>query len=315
MNSPEVQENLKSYVETGLGRIGDAVEVITGDREIDPVVALVAPMQNPEEARADSAPLPLTAEQETDLREIAGWFGIGGEADVVSAAGYQILEGGKPWKIEAEAAIAGHTKTIIFAGSSFRKLGADETAYLEAKLGGVDGETEYDMARQIAESQDGFVGLERDEILPFGYEVTPEHALVSGPTGQLVKIGKIHGRPVWLLRVDGETYTDEEGNAKQRNRPDSAALMSFVAEVLSAGGDQTSSVGLDTSTTYATRVIDTVRAGLRHDRTFDVGMYGRQTLADIKGEPAAQPTAINQIPGELRVAYDKLIQLKHELEA
>lgn len=117
-------------------------------------------------------------------------------------------------------------------------------------------------------------------------------------------------KPVLLLKVDGETYKDGEGKERQRYRPDSAAQMAFVSQVLLACGDETSRVALNTSTTYAARVIDTMRAGMLFNRGFEVGMYGRQTLAAVKNEPVATPTEIQNIPGELRVAYNKLQQLQ-----
>jgi hypothetical protein len=314
MTNPEAQQSLESYVETRLAWMGDAVELVTGDRNIDPATVFELPMQDAEKARADDEGLQLSGEQQAGLREIAGRFGIGGEADVRSTAKQKIAEGAKPWKIEGEAAIGAN----IFAGSSFRKIGADEISYMERKYGGQwTGKTEYDVARTVAEAQESFVALAHDEEMPFGYEITPEHAFVAEPTGklvgQLVHIGDKDGEAVLLLRVDGEAYVDDKGKAQQRNRPDSAELMGFVAQVLTECGDETSSIGLVTSSTYASRAIDAVRVGLKFNRMFDVGMYGRQTLADVKGEAVARPSDINQIPGELGVVYYKLMQLQQEL--
>jgi hypothetical protein len=329
-NYNETERNVDAYLHTRMVWIGDAVELLGGDRDLDPTTVLEAPMQDPTQARADSEAFKLreteTAglseaeitdlydQKSAKLREIAGRFGIGGEADVLSRADVQINEGGKVWKVEAEDAISAHAKTIIFAGQTVRKLGADEILYTEAKYGPQPQEvSEFAMVRQVAEAHPRFVGLESDEAMPFGYEVTAEHRLITEPTDQLVKIGEIDGKPVMLLRVDSESFVDDEGKTKERFRPDSAAQMLFIAQVLSACGDETSSVGMNTSNTYSSRSIDTVRAGLISGRTFDVGMYGRQTLADIQGKPTPEPTPLNQIPGELRVAYDKLLQLQAEL--
>lgn len=306
-------QSIEAYLSERAAWMADAVEVLTGDREADPAVVF-APAT---EVRDDAAPLGLTAEQETFLREVAGRFGIGGEANVYSRAEVQILEGGKPWKIEAEAQIIHTAKTILFAGSPYRKLGQDETDYLKAKLpeGTEPADNEYDMARQIAGLQEGFEALEADEVLPFGYNIQNNHSLVSEATGQLVRIGKLEEADVIMLRVDRENYEDEDGKAKYRNQPDGAALLRVVSEVLSATGDDTSAVGINSSTTYASRAVDTVRAGLKSGRTFSVGMYGRQTLADVKGEPVAAPTGINQIPGELHTMQEKLVQLAAECDA
>lgn len=310
----EVRLQTEAYIAERKRWIGDAVELIAGDRSTDPTEVFQAPMKEPDEARADQAGLDLNFEQEQSLRKIAGRFGVGGEQDVTSNADQQVLEGGKPCKVESELAIAGGSKSIIMAGSPFRKLGTDETGYLETKYG-TSTTTEFDMIRQVAEAQEGFEPSEQDEVLPFGYDIQNNYQLTDEATGQLVKIGSINGAPIVLLRVDRENFTDEEGKPKYRNQPDSAALMGFVSNVLSACGDEASSVGFNTSNTYASRAIDTVRAGLKAGRSFSVGMYGRKTLAEVKGEPVAEPTAINQIPGELRVMHDKLQQLAAELHS
>lgn len=315
----------EAYIAERQRWIGDAVELLTGDRSTEPTQVLQAPMTGPNEARADQAGLELSVEQELSLREIAGRFGVGGEQDIKSNTDQEILEGGLPWKVEAEAinvlvrnrdteTIAHSPKTIIFSGSPFRKLGATEISYLELKFG-TAGTTEFDMVRQVAEAQEGFEPSEQDEVLPFGYDIQNNHELKDEATGQLIKIGSIDGTSVVLLRIDRENYTNDEGEPKYRNQPDSAALMGFISGVLTACGDETSSVGFNTSTTYASRAIDTVRAGLKVGRSFNFGMYGRQTLAEVKGGAVAEPTSIHQIPGELRVMHDKLQQLAAELQA
>jgi len=296
------------YVDVRMQWLGDAVEVLGHDRTADPLEVFASPT----EVRDDAEPLELTVEQENSLRSIAGRFGIGGEVDVVSTAEVQILEGGKVWKIEAEAEMPTHADTIMFAGSPRVIIGPDEVEYLMTKYGvDLEGATQYDAARFLAGQQDGFVTQE-DEELPYGYEVAEGFVLTEESTGQRIKIGEKDGRPVVLLRVDREDYTDEEGEPKYR-QPQAAALMTFMSNILSAEGNETASVALVTSTTYASRVIDAMRAGLESGRFFDVSMYGRQTLATVRGLEVAKPTSINQIPGELRVVYEKLVSFAAEL--
>lgn len=311
-------QNLEAYLAERATWMADAVEVLGAGSETDPLIVFEAPT----ERRDDAVALSLSDEQETALREIAGRFGIGGEADVKSGAEHQILEGGKPWKIEAETKITDGAKTVLFAGSPYRKLGQDETDYLKTKLGeeAEPAENEYDMARQIAELQKGFEPLEQDKTLPFGYDIQNGCSLVQEATGQFTVIGKIGGADVVMLRVDRENYvdykeTDPAKRNKYRNQPDSAALLRVIGAVLTASGDESSTVGINSSTTYASRSVDTVRAGLKSSRMFAVGMYGRQTLADVKGEPVAEPTGINQIPGELHAMQAKLVRLAAEYEA
>ena len=162
------------------------------------------------------------------------------------------------------------------------------------------------MVRRIAQNADGFVPLEEDIILPFGYDISEDHELTETPTGQFVEIGSINGAPVVILRVDRENLPD----GKYRYQPDSLQLLNVVAGVRAAAGDQTSSIGLITSTTYPSRAVAAVEAGLKLDRDFTVGMYGRSTLAEIQGKPASDPTPINQIPGELYVIAEALQSLQ-----
>ena len=310
--SGNAEQNVETYLAQRMEWIADAAEVLSGDRSADPRKVL----PKPNEVRADDPGLDLSAAKEADLREVAGRFGLGGEIDVESGADYEIKEGGKAWKVDAEARLGQNAKAHIFAGSPDRILGEDEVAYMQKRIEeGEVAKTEYDMVRQLAELQPDFLALSEPQVLPFGYDINDNHALVNNPTGQLVKIGDQGNTEVMLLRVDRENYIDDDGNKKFRNRPDSAALMTLIGNVLSAKGDEASSVGIATSTTYASRAVDTVRAGLKNGRTFAVGMYGRQTLADVKESPVAEPTDIKQIPGELREMYEKLVSLKEELKA
>jgi hypothetical protein len=307
------RQELEAYVIEGQRLIAEAVKVLGYKPETDPAIVL----PKPEEVRDDAIGLELSEDQEESLRSIAGEFGIGGEVDVRSQATHQLIEGGKPWKVEAEVAISSEAAVLLFAGSPNRKIGNDELDYVANKTPGdqLAELTEYEMVRQLAELQPGFVPLKPNEVLPYGYDMDQKHQLVEAETGQLVKIGTIGDQEVILLRVDREDYVDEEGNNKYRNQPDSAALMGLVSDILAAEGDGESSVGMNTSSTYASRVIDAKRAGLKRNRNFDVGMYGRETLARVRGADVASPAPINQIPGELRVIHKKLQLLKGELSS
>jgi hypothetical protein len=258
--------------------------------------------------RDDAKEPELNPDKEAELREIAGRFGIGGEQDIQSDASVQIMEGGKPWKVEAEAAIA-QGDTVIFAGSSHRKIGDDERQYMHEKYG-VDADTELEMIVAIAKKQEGFVPLEENEILPFGYDIHNNFSLIAEQTGQLIKVGELNGKPVLVLRVDREDFTDEEGQKKYRNQPNSADLMVFVSDAMSTAGDDESSIGIVSSNTYASRAVDTLIAGLKANRTFSVGMYGRQTLAGVRGQEVADPSPFNQLEGELHVMHQKLANLR-----
>ena len=313
--NPNQDMHLKQSVEVYLAQrkewMADAVGIYSPDRDSSHDPLEVFP--EPTTVRAEAPDPRLTPGQETALRTIAGRFGLGGEVDVTSGADYQINEGGKARKVDAEAKINQGARVIIFAGSPDRTIGEDEITYMKERLGKdvPVAKTEYDMVRQVAAWQDGFVALDEPEALSYGYDIHNDFALVHEPTDQLIKIGTQAGVDVLHLRVDREDYFDEEeGKDKFRNRPDSAALMGFISDMLTAQNDETSSVSMNTSTTYASRAVDTVRAGLRHGRPFYVGMYGRQTLANVEGKPVADPTEIQHIPGELHEMQSKLVQLQ-----
>ena len=313
--SREPQLSTREYVQERMQWVAEAVGVLAGDSSLDPQQVLPAAT----EVRADGQNPNLTVEQEFALREIAGRFGIGGETDVHSGADHELIEGGLAWKIDAEAAIAQPNKSYIFAGTPHRPVNReDEIEFMKKRLGDAVaiGTSEYDIARQLAEAQEGFLPIDKDMIMPFGYDITNGFQLVAQQTGQLVHIGDIGDKPVLHLRVDRENYTDEtDGKIKYRSQPDSAALMGFIADVLTAVGDNASTVGMNTSNTYSSRVIDAVRAGMARNRSFSVGMYGRNTISRVKNEAVAEPTAINQIPGELHTIHSKLQLLDSELKS
>lgn len=311
MSEQMMPKSPEAYLEEHKEWMRDALEAVGADREADPLEVFPAPTEPRDKAEG----LPLSEKEKDDLRKAAGRFGIGGEVDVIFSANTQILEGGKPWKVESEAIVAEGASTVIFAGSPHRKIGQDEQEYIRDKYGAEqEGDSELDMVRFLAEQQEGFESLEEDETLPFGYDIDNNHELMTKPTGQLVKIGQQNGQSILLLRVDRENYEDAEGNLKYRNQPDSAALMRFISGTLSTSGDETSAVGLVTSTTYASRAVDAVRAGLDSGRNFGVSMYSRQTIADVRGLPVAEPTAINQIPGELHAMHQKDLLLEQALQ-
>lgn len=324
VNGPEsVRADIETYIAVREAWIQDAVEVITGDRNTDPAVALQERTMDTEGAvRDDTVGLNFTDDQEQALREIAGRFGLGGHVDVLSHAEHQVQEGGKPWKIEAQLAISKGlgTRSIIMCGWPGRNLGADEQDYLQQKYG-IAPTNEYEMARALAERQEGFVADETTEVLPFGYDIHDENRFLQEKTGQLVKIGSIDGIPVLLVRIDNDWLevkdpaTDQVVQRKPINRPDSAAIMLFISDFLWAHGDTTGSIGFNTSSTYASRAIDTVRASLDADRRFSVGMYGRETLRSTGAPNIPAESPINQLPSELRIIYfDKLQRLKAELQ-
>jgi hypothetical protein len=290
-----------------LGWLNQAAEIIGGpDARVEDVFD-----RPPEERR--TAPTPdWTPEQAANVREIAHRLGYGAEHNVSSGlpGGILIAEGGLAWKIAAEAAAFEDEtgpRTLLFAGSPHRVLREDEHEFLSQRLGvTLSGDaTEYDLAGLFAERQADKTSGQR-EILHFGYETTEGNPTVHRSTGQLVYVGETSkSQSVQLLKVEGRV--DPEDGSKIIHKPKPVGLMRFMADVSALQGNKQESIGLVTSSTYASRVVDAVRAGISHGgRQFGVAMYGRQTLADIKGVPLQPDSPLNQLPGDLRETYDKL---------
>ena len=307
MSEFENRKSLEQQITDQNAWLQEAVQLVTGTEKGNTLEVFLPPT----EVRDDASNLDLTFDQETGLREIASRFGIGAEVDIPSGADYDVLEGGKPWKILAEAKMASGIK--IFAGSAHRNIGDDEKTFLAENYRLANDNmatmTEYDMAAFLASQLGRFVQEELQDT-GFGYEITQGNKSLSRDTGQLLRIGNIDGQAVYALRVDREDYVDEEGKKKYRHQPDGARLLGFVGEWLTIQGDNSSVVGLNTSNTYASRALDVVKAGLEAGRSFSVGMYGRNTLGKIAEDRVPGQTPINQIPGELHVIASKLQDLE-----
>lgn len=269
----------------------------------------------------DDAPDPeWTPEQEARAREVAQRFGYGAEYDVPSGltGGIRIAEGGKVWKIMAEAeAIRAEEQvaSVVFAGSPHRKLGQDEITFLQEKhgLNLPEGATEHDAAQWIAERFADESVHDEPQVLEFGYQVAEGNPVVREATGQLVRIGQASGgQSVELLRIDRENYQDEAGDPKYRHQPNTSRLLTMFSERLSMQDDETSPVAIVTSNTYASRQFATLQAGLQHGRPFAEVFYGRQTLRSLDAPvPAEMPR--HHLPGDLRMAYEALRELEQLL--
>lgn len=302
--------DLTEFVTERLGWVREIVEVKYGE---DVQGDLLELLPKPTSPRSDAPGWELDADQEHKVREIARRFGINAQEDLQSGAHTDFLEGGKPWKIEAELATTDQAEVIIFGGSNYRKLGADEAEFMTVKYGArqdeTEPETEYQMVRRIAEGAEGFVAHDEDKVLPFGYDIDNGQALVSGETGQFIEIGTINDKPVVLLRVNQEVQPD----GSYKKQPNALDLMRVIAAAKSSVGDDETSIGFVTSNSYASRAITTVEAGLDTDRDFRVGMYGRVTIAATGGNVPAE-TALNQIPSEIHEIAASTLRLQARLE-
>jgi hypothetical protein len=230
----------------------------------------------------EPSPSETLQDQEYHLQTVAARFAIVGNLDAESSAQCQLLETGEPWRIEAAALAASAAQTIIYSGQVHRKLSIDELTYLEAKHGFTNARNEYDAARLVAENSIGFVPLEKEENIPYGYQVAPRNKLIPADPdaqfGQLRRIGQAGGREVLLLRVDAETYIDQAKRPAQRYRPSTVRLLGIVSQVLEQDGDTSSRVALVTSASNSTAIFDVLKASVRYDRRFEIGVYRAQPV-------------------------------------
>ena len=309
-----------------------AIKIGGEDAELDDV------FPHPPDDR-DTAPDPGWDErQEAEGRALGEALGYAAEKNVPSGVRRAVLklEGGKVWKMESEAeAIADEedVEAVVVSGSPYRLIGEDEKAHKVAQFEEqlpkdmsdkerdeevaeyammLEGEefTEYDEAIEIAQ---GMVESLVGDTLPYGYEVSEGNPLVHEATGQFVRWGKnSDGKDVVTMRVD--QGVDEE-TGKPKNRPNPMRRMGIISDILTAQGDTTTPVVFMTSNAYASRKVDALRAGLGNDRQYGVAMYGRETLARVKGEPIQPGARLNQLPGDIRQTHDKLRQLLTEIQS
>ena len=266
------------------------------------------------EPRRDAPEPDWDNEQISGIREIAHRFGYGAEQDTPSGlqGGVRLLEGGLAWKIAAEDSALEQepeVSTVVFSGLQERVVNDDERKFIESNFEVTlpEGATEYDLAHFFAQQKASRLA-DKPVVLPFGYAVQKGNPTLQEATGQLAHIGETDlGQDIYLVKV-------EQGSDRE-NRPDTTALMGFLSDVLDGQGRQDEPVAVITSNAYASRQPDAIRAGLGRGRQFGMAMYGRATLAAVKGKGTEMQadTPLNQLPGELRVMHEKLQLLAKEV--
>lgn len=321
VTGPESENQIREIVKRHLIEITGLAREIGGP---DAVVEKVFDL--PPDTRRLAPEPKWTDEQIAKAREVEHKLGYGAEHNVTSGlvGGVRMPEGGLAWKIAAEVeALADEDPdaAIVMTGSPYRILGDDaelgkqEIKFMAERYGAefTLENTEYDLAEWFARRR---VQEPDERIVNFGYDLSQGNPSKSEPTGQLVQLGETAaGKPVYLLRVDQEDYKNEEGEDKYRFKPDPARRMELVAEALeidSPGYHEP--VGFMTSNAYASRQFEAIRAGVKSGRQFGVAMYGRATLAAVKGTEILPDVELNQVPGDLRISYDNLRQLAEMLK-
>lgn len=327
---PEQQMLAETMLENSQAILREAVEVVTGDAEADPLTVFP-----PARERRDDAPDPeFTEDQETRLRTAAAELGFGRTSDRIASEvglnpGYiAIIDGGMVHKVKAEIELAladdVQPGRIVVAASSGRKIdstdpeAADEVESVKYQLGltptTIINETEYSITKKLLATVPRFIPLEEPREVPLGYDIDNNNASIAEPTGQFLEVGTIGNVPVVLLRIDRENYIDEDGKAKYRKQPDSAGTMAIVSDALAASGDTGTALGFITGSNYQTsREVDAVRAMLSFGRIVAVPTYGAQRLARVKGKEVLTPAPINQLPGELHHIAKQIKKLEQSL--
>ncbi|MBI5906502.1 hypothetical protein HY857_00415 [Candidatus Saccharibacteria bacterium] len=301
-----------------------AADVLAGKSGSDPME--VFPVTKV--VRSENEYPELNDNQVEALTAIAREIGFGREADVMlSELGLQgahvVIEGGQPHKIVAEARMvmedtAARPKTIIFSGSQadHRKITSDtERASARRQFNDEVPETEYDVARKVAESLPGFVAHQEDKALPFGYNIHNNQEFLQEPTGQFVEIGTVGDTAVVLMRIDSETYVDEKtGKSKHRKQPSTYDVMRIVSRASSLLGKEDDPIGFVTSSSYSlSRQVDAARASVVGNPV-GVATYGTTRLAGVNGTDVPTSVDLRQLPSELHTIARRSRDLRSLLQ-
>jgi len=271
----------------------------------------------PGERRTDTEFI-LPAEQKSAFREAMAKLGIGRETNMSASEvglehGYvAVIEGGLGHKIAAELSVVLDDDTaipsaIIVAATPHRELPPHETDKAQerrfaASILGIDhselGNTEYEVAEQIARGLSGFIEVEH----------------IEGDYPDLFKrIGILEREeaiPVIMMRLDREPL--EGGRYKL---PGTGDVLKAV-EAAMPENDTKPGIGFVTSSTYQpSRETDAVSTMLeleRSGRFTDIGVitYGTHKLADVKQTEVPEPPHLGQLASEAHKAAKQAIVLR-----
>lgn len=266
--------------------------IIDGVAEIETIVGV--PLELPGERRADSS-LPdgfeLTEQNEQAIRAIAAEkLGIGIATDItldtidLHKNGVVIIEGGQSHKILAELHIAlsnEHNGPIVLTSTEYRtiKQTEDDPKVKErantAQLLGISeeevGNTELAVAVQVVESLPSF------EIASEGNDIE-----------DLIMLGTVNGRPVYVYSIPRMFYETDDGETKYR-QPNVSDQAEYIQRV--TGAPETALV---TSSTYFSSRTVAARG------MYKVAAYCPSTLAAVRGQdPTTAQSDIVQVLAEV----------------
>lgn len=276
--------------------------IFDGVAEIKAIVGV--PIEKPGERRADAS-LPegfvLTEQNEQAIRTIAAEkLGIGITTDItletvnLDPEGIAIVEGGQSHKMLAELYVAlssAHTGPIVLTSSEYRtiKLTEDDPKVRErantAQLLGIAeeevGSTELAVAVQVVESLPGF------EIASEGNDID-----------ELVMLGTVNDRPIYVYSIPRIYYETEDGETKYRQQS-TFNQVHYIQDVLNIDDS-----ALITSGTYVSSRVVAAKG------FYKVAAYCPATLAIVRGQdPTTAKPNIEQIIAEVAKTDIELARL------
>ena len=321
---PTPEQYARELLDRSNGALVEAIVAIKGEdhREDNPLEVF----PKPSEVRNEDPGLNLNDEQEAKLRAAVSQLGFERPTDeALSDVGLQgahvIIEGGQPHKIVAELLMvvedeAARPKTIVLSASPHRKITNDAEKASARKQLGQEPETEYDVSCSIAAKFiPNFAPHAEEKVLPVGYDIHNNFALVEEPTGQFVEIGMVGETNVVMMKIDGEAYKDEKGK-ERRHQPGTAGVLRIIAGASETLGDNEAPLAFVTSGTYQpSRTVDAARVALETNRVVGVATYGTQRLAEVNGTEIPEPRRLEQLPGELHHMANQVAALERVLES
>jgi hypothetical protein len=205
-----------------------------------------------------------------------------------------VIEGGQSHKMLAELTLAlasSHTGPIVVSSTEYRaiKLTANDEKVRErentAKLLGISeetvGNTEFAVALQVIER------------LP-GFELSHDDVAIE----DLVKVGTVNGRDIFLYSIPRMSYTAENGEQKYR-QPSISDQTLYIQRITNAPD-----AALVTSSTYfSSRAVGS-------KGRFKIAAYSQARLAWVRGQQNVNPQPdIAQVLAEVAKTDKELTKL------
>lgn len=312
--SEQLIEETQTVIDLNERVLRDAVAIVSPDAP-ETLVTDVFPGAG--KVRREGEVIPVTAKQESDLREAMAELGFGLETDRnYKAAGLRpgflaIIEGGLLWKVVAERELAAAASAEVLLGTEDAKIikKGDEIAFGASRGILLTPETtEYEGIRRLVSSVS-------DVTYPVSQafdEEDPGYRVGTHDSGQFVRLPSGH-RP--LILAKNNDVRNEDGSVRRR-RPDTAAWLGIMDRLIHVtSGNTDVELGFVTSRTYQpSRELAVARFALTTERKAAVLAFGTERLAAVKFEDVKPPVLANLL-GEINQTAKQLDLLKAEFAA